>query len=515
MLANSSKGLHVVSDLAATDTRPWYQKPNLRSLYMVLLPACVGAEMTSAFDTNLMDILQATNSWKRFYHSPGPTLLGLMTAMYSLAAIFSLPLVPIVVDGRGRRASIILGCTLMVFGSVLQGAAQNVYMFVAARFILGFGAPFSIVGSASLIAELSHPKERAVMTSLFNGFFGIGSIMIASISLRTYNMHSNWGWRIPSFLQATPSVMQLIFVLLVPDSPRWLLAKGRVAEAAAILAKYHAEGDMHSDFVKAEYAAIEQTLREEMKTAGRSWFELFSTSGMRKRAMLAVFLGLAVQWSGGGLLGSYLPRILASIGIHDNMTKNRLNLALSGWGLICATILALIAPRFKRRAMFLICTISIFFVLVGWTIATAGFDKNQHHAWADAVLGFIFLFSPAYSLGYSVLTYTYLMELFPFHLRAKGIVLYSWFGRTALFFNQLVNPIGLHNAGWKYYISYCVYVLFQVLFIYFMFPETAHLTLEELALLYEEDDKKMGAKEDKDEKTSPIQCAEMMIVEVV
>lgn len=97
------------------------------------------------------------------------------------------------------------------------------------------------------------------------------------------------------------------------------------------------------------------------------------------------------------------------------------------------------------------------------------------------------------------------MELFPFHLRTKGIVLFSWFSRASVFFGQLVSPIGLHNAGkcrasgapvaklidklrlskWKCYIrwgipidsrrnsifsnSYCVCVAFQVVFIYFMF----------------------------------------------
>ncbi|KAJ7875359.1 major facilitator superfamily domain-containing protein [Mycena olivaceomarginata] len=499
MQASPSKGGHIVSELVAADLQPWYKKPNLRSLYMVLLPACVGAEMTSAFDVNLMDVLQATSSWKKFYH-PSPSLLGLITAIYSLGAIFSLPLVPIV---------IVLGCALMVFGALLQGTAQNAHMFIAARFILGFGVPFSIVGSASLIAELSYPKERAVMTSLFNGFFGIGSIIIASISLRTYSMHSNWGWRIPSFLQATPSLIQLIFVLLIPDSPRWLLAKGRGAEAAAILIKYHAEGDAHSELVKVEYAEIEKKLREEMKAARRGWLELFATPGMRKRAMLAVF-----SWPRHSVVwGSYLPRILASIGIHDNMTKNRLNLALSCWGLLCAVTLALITPRFKRRPMFLACTVSILVVLVGWTAATAQFAKTQNHAWALTVLAFIFLFSPAYGLGYSVLTYTYLMELFPFHLRAKGIVLFSWFGRTSIFFNQLVNPIGLHNAGWKYYISYCVCVAFQVVFIYFMFPETAHLTLEELAFLYE--DNKPGAEDSESEEKATSPTEEIGIVELV
>ncbi|KAJ6482914.1 general substrate transporter [Mycena vitilis] len=505
------------------DAVPWYKKPNLRYLYLVLLPACIGAEMTSAFDTNLLDVLQATNSWKIFYHRPGASQIGIITAMYSLGAIFSLPFVPRVVDRRGRRVSIILGCSLMLVGAVLQGAAQNLHMFIAARFVLGFGVPFSIVGSASLIAELSYPKERPVMTSLFIGFYGVGSILIASIALRTCNLRSNWGWRIPSFLQATPSIMQLIFIMFVPESPRWLIAKGRGSEAAAILAKYHAEGDAQSEFVKAEYADIENTLKEEMKATGQRWFELFATPGMRKRAVLAVFLGIALnlipvlmeaKWTGGGLVGSYLPRILATIGIHDNMTKNRFNLALSCWGLLCALSLSVTVPRYNRRAMFLRCTTSTLLVLIGWTVATAQFAKTQHHEWAVVVMVFIFLLTPAVAMGYGVLIYTYLMEIYPFHLRAKGIVLFTWFSRTSVFFSQLVNPIGLHNAGWKYYITYCVCVSFQIVFIYFMFPETAHLTLEELAFLYE-DKGETDAKTEKETSPDESEKPESTGVEVV
>ncbi|KAJ7160722.1 hypothetical protein C8R46DRAFT_1000572 [Mycena filopes] len=483
---------NIVSELAARDTRPWYRKPNLRSLYFVLLPACVGAEMTSAFDLNLMTVLQATTSWKRFYHFPGATLLGQMTAMYSLGAIFSLPLVPLVVDRRGRRTSMILGCTLMLLGATLQGAAHIVHMFIAARFLLGFGGPFSIVGSASLIAELSHPKERAIMTSLFTGFFGIGAIMVAAISLRTCTMVSNWGWRIPSFLQATPSIIQLVFILLVPESPRWLIAKGRGAEASAILVKYHGEGDAQSEFVKAEYTEIEETLREEMRTARRGWLELVSTPSMRKRSMIALFLGLAMNWTGNGLIGSYLPRILATIGIHDNLTKNRIDLALSCWALFCATSIAVVVPRFKRRTMFLISTTSVLCILIGWTVATAAFTKTPSHESATAVMVFIFLFVPAMAMGYGALTYTYVMELFPFHIRAKGIVTFSWFSRLAVFFGQFVNPVGLQHAGWKYYISYCVSVALQIAFIYFVFPETSNLTLEELAFLYEDKEQEKG-----------------------
>ena len=115
-------------------------------------------------------------------------------------------------------------------------------------------------------------------------------------------MTSNWGWRIPSFLQVVPSLLQISFIRFLPESPRWLVSKGRGDEAYAILVKYHAEGDENSDFVKAEYTQIEETLEAELKTAQMNRKDLFSTPGMRKRVVIASFLGLFTQWSGAGLI---------------------------------------------------------------------------------------------------------------------------------------------------------------------------------------------------------------------
>jgi hypothetical protein len=115
-------------------------------------------------------------------------------------------------------------------------------------------------------------------------------------------MTSNLGWRIPSFLQIVPGLLQVCFIWFVPESPRWLVSRGRHSEALGILVEYHAEGDKDSEFVKAEYAQIEQTLEAGRVVAQMNRKKVFSTPGMRRRILITAYLGLCNPWSGSALI---------------------------------------------------------------------------------------------------------------------------------------------------------------------------------------------------------------------
>lgn len=75
----------------------------------------------------------------------------------------------------------------------------------------------------------------------------------------------------------------------------------------------------------------------------------------------------------------------------------------------------------------------------------------------------------------------YMVEIWPYTERSRGISVFQLFGRLASFFTTFVNPIGLASVGWRYLISYCCWLAFEVVFVYFVFPETFGRTLEELA----------------------------------
>lgn len=81
---------------------------------------------------------------------------------------------------------------VMIIGAVIQGAANGIAMYLIARWLLGFGIPMCIVAASSLLGELGYPKERPILTSLFNASYMIGSILAAGISFGTQQMSGNW-----------------------------------------------------------------------------------------------------------------------------------------------------------------------------------------------------------------------------------------------------------------------------------------------------------------------------------
>jgi len=125
------------------------------------------------------------------------------------------------------------------------------------------------------------------------------------------------------------------------------------------------------------------------------------------------------------------------------------------------------------------------------TIAFQRLDYANKHKFTNksagiAALFFYFAYQPCYNIGNNALTYTFLVELFPYAQRTRGIGIEQVFGKAGGFFSQNVNPIGMKAIGWKFLAIYCGWIAFEFLFIYFIYPETSGRTLEELAFLFED-----------------------------
>lgn len=278
---------------------------------------------------------------------------------------------------------------------------------------------------------------------------------------------------------------------MLPESPRWLVSKDREDEAFAVLTKYHAEDDPSSVLVQAEMAQIRATIKLEMEHSKQSWKDMLATAGMRRRVVIAVFLGLFTQMSGNTLLSYYQNVLFNLMGYTSTYAKTRINIANACWSLINATIIALLVTRFRRRWMFKLSAGSMTMVFMAMTICFQQLTKAKAEGRKNppaqiASLFFYFAYSPCYNIGNNSLTYTYLIEIFPFAQRAMGIGVEQLFGKLAGFFSIYVNPIAIDAISWKYFAVFCGWITFEFLFVHFMYPETYNRTLEELTFLFED-----------------------------
>ena len=328
-------------------------------------------------------------------------------------------------------------------------------MFIGARFLIGFGLTFASNSAAMLVIELSYPPYRAPLSSLYNSLWYTGSIIAAWSTFGTFKINSSWSWRIPSALQGVPSVLQLCLLWFGPESPRWLVSKGRDTDALRLLAYYHADGDEQDPLIRYEYEEIKTAIDIDRTVAASvGWKSLIKTPGNRKRLTIVVAIAWFSQWSGGGLIAYYLSEVFKTIGITNPAIQLLINGILQIWNLAWAVTAASLVERIGRRILFISSCAGMLLFFILQTVCSARYAITRSDSAAHAVIAFIFLFSASYDIAFTPLIISYTLEILPYPLRAKGFTVFSFVISLTLIFNQYVNPIALRDIGWKYYVSF-------------------------------------------------------------
>lgn len=266
---------------------------------------------------------------------------------------------------------------------------------------------------------------------------------------------------------------------------RWLVAQGRTEEAHAVLTEYHAGGDVDSPLVTREIAEIVQAIGRERETESVKWSTLISTPGNRKRLFIAVALGSMAQWNGIGVVSYYLTLVLDSIGITDSFDQTLINGLLQIFNFGAAVGAALLVDRLGRRTLFIWSGIGMLVSYIVWTACSAVNSEDNNKAAGYVVVVCLFTFFFHYDIAYTPLLMSYPTEIFPYSLRSKGLSceLLSIYG--SLVIAAFVNPIGMENLGWKYYIFFCCFLVVFLAVTYFVFPETKGRSLEEIAEIFD------------------------------
>ncbi|KAG8688318.1 hypothetical protein FRC11_005641 [Ceratobasidium sp. 423] len=340
-------------------------------------------------------------------------------------------------------------------------------------------------------ATLGLYNQRAKLSSLYNTMWFTGSIIAAATTLGTFRIDGGASWRIPSAMMGLVPVLQMIIIWFLPESPRWLMAKGREEEAVRVLAKYHAldRGNIHDELVQFEREEIKEALRLEAEAAqNTSYLSLLRTPGNRRRLRIVVAIAFFSQWSGNGIASYYLNIVLEQIGIgvNDKAQVQYFNLGMAIYSFIIATTASLFVEKIGRRKLFLTSNAGMLFAYVLWTTG-AGVNANNtsNKNAANLVMAAIFIFNGFYAIAYTPLLVSYTVEITPFAIRAKMFAVMNVAVTASLVFNQYVNPIAQDKLKWKYYIVYVVWLCFELGFIWLYAVETKGRSLEETAALFD------------------------------
>ncbi|KAK4560899.1 hypothetical protein LTR86_005479 [Recurvomyces mirabilis] len=466
-------------------TKPWYKYPHLRALYC-WLSVVLMVQATNGFDGSLMNGLQALTYWQEYFHHPTGAQLGIFNGTQGLGSVFAVFFLWWLVEKVGRRITIMMGAVIIIVGVFLQSFAHNLAMFASARAIIGMGLSFEYTAAPMLVAELAHPTHRAQLSTLLNTLYYFGATIAAWVTLGTLTIQSDWSWRSVSLLQMFPSVISITLTWFVPESPRWLIRNGKVEQAREILLKYHCGGDEDDPLVNFEMQEIQTTIAFEMETSNGGWLALFKTRGNRWRTWIIVSISFLTQATGTTLIGYYLVVVLSGIGITNPRTQSIINGCLTMWNMGWAFWGASVIDKYGRRPMMLTSlTGQLLCGFLPWTICNAIYSKYDNVQAGHAVIAFIFISSAFYATTWNGILTGYTVETMAYDVRAKLIVTQNFLVQASITGFNYLNPVALENIGWKYYIVIDLIIVMAFVIVYFTYPETSKITLEEVSTIFD------------------------------
>jgi len=386
-----------------------------------------------------------------------------------------------VTDVLGRRHALFWAALMTLLSIVLQTAAQNEAMFVIARILVGYGTSASTLTGPTYLAETLPFQWRAWGLGVLNDCYYVGGLIAAGVTYRTATMDSTWAWRIPSVIQAVFSVLCIVVLPFIPESPRWLVFVGRREEALKVVAQTYANGDVSDPIVQAQYKEIVDTIDYERNVGETlSLMQMVKTPVARKRMTLAISAAVFSTISGNVIASYYLGTMLTNAGITNTTTQLQINIILNAWCLCCALTGTYFADHLGRKLTGILSTgaLTIFLFMVGALTKVYGTSTNT--AGIYGTVAAIFLFQGSYSFGWTPLLYLYPPEVLNYPIRANGMGVFTFFLNGVALLCVFSFPFALEAIGWKTYMMNGSWDVLEVFFIAYYWVETKGKTLEEI-----------------------------------
>jgi len=447
----------------------------------------------NGYDGSLINNLLANPYFLKYYHGENAGIwAGIVTSMYQIGGVVSLPFVGPAADTFGRRFGMWIGCLCIIVGTIIQGVAteaSGTKQFMGGRFLLGFGVNIASAAGPMYVVEVSHPAYRGIVTAIFNCFWFTGSIIASGVARGGLNIGGNTSWRLVIWIQLMFSSIIFIAAYFLPESPRWLFVNNKQNASKAMLTKFHGEGNPDSEWVKLQMNEYTELL--EMDGADKRWWDyraLFKNKSTCYRLFCNVCITIFGQWAGNAVLSYFMGKVLDTIGIHSEYGKANIILINNCQQFLWALFGAALVDKVGRRPLLLFSNAGCCVTWLAMTVSAAiyaesipaGLDQGTNKAAGSACLAFIFIFGAVYSVGFTPLQALYPVEVLSFEMRAKGMGFSGFAVAAAGLLNQFAWPVSMEKIGWHTYIIFTIWCGIQTTVVFLWIPETKNRTLEEL-----------------------------------
>lgn len=344
------------------------------------------------------------------------TRQGAVVATFTIGALFGALSCSWAGESLGRRKVIFGAAICTLIGEILQCTSFHLAQFVVGRFTLGLG-----VGALSATvpvwqSECSSTANRGKHVVLDGCFISLGYLLEAWINLGFFEVNNlPLQWRIPLAIPCLISLIPMAAVFSIPESPRWLVAKGRVEEARASLSQFKGLG-LHDQEISTEITGIEIALEDTGRAAAKL-SDIF-TMGQDKlfyRFSLCIFLQFLQQMCGSNLISTY-STIIFQQGLNLDAEISRI---LSGgaltWKFLSCFVAFFTIDRFGRRKLFMFSGAGMAGCMLALAVASS-FPKSNKSAQVASAF-FVFLFNFFIPIGFLGANFLYCTEVAPTRLR--------------------------------------------------------------------------------------------------
>ncbi|KAF9728735.1 MFS monosaccharide transporter [Paraphaeosphaeria minitans] len=426
-------------------------------------------------------------------HEPTKAMTGLITSTYYLGTWFSYLFIShLLADRFGRRVAAATGVLTTAVGAAIQTAAKGdhgVAMMIAGRIVCGVGIAIVSTSVPLYQSEISPARYRGRYV-VINHVGLVAGLAIAfwagyGISHWESSRGTSYGWRVSMMLQFIPESVFLLGVFLCPETPRWLVERGRGDAAKRSLTWLRALSPTDQRLI-VELEEIEHDVRSRRTATKQDWTVLFADRPLFNRLWRAALLQFMAQMCGNTSMKYYLPSIFMSLGI-----ERRLTLMIGGiestLKIGCTVIDTWLVDRFGRRPTLVASCLVMSLALLLNAALPLAYPNNINHVADYVCIFFIFMYTFGYSVGFGPAAWVYGSEIFPTNFRARGLNIAASGSSIGSIISSQTWPIGMDKIGSRTHFIFMSTNLVSAFVIWLLYPETSQRSLEDMEVLFNKD----------------------------